>query len=95
MVHAGRASAVLEARAGVLRAAYAAHPERFVQRPPKPRSLHTAVWINPPPRNDAAGCPRNDDLDPTRGSGAPLEAGRVATPTLNLPVGGQSDDVRQ
>jgi putative transposase len=93
VVHTGRASAVLEARADVLRAAYAAHPERFVQRPPKPRPLPEAVWINPPARNDVGGCPRSDDLDPTRTSGTPLEAGRVAT--LNLPVGGQSDDVRQ
>jgi putative transposase len=93
MVHTGRASAVIEARANVLRAAYAAHPERFVRRPPKPRPLPEAVWINPPARDGAAGDPRIDDLDPTRGSGPPLEAGRVAT--RNLPLGGRSDDVRQ
>jgi putative transposase len=32
----------------VLAAAYAAHPERFVRRPPAPKPLPTAVWINPP-----------------------------------------------
>jgi putative transposase len=78
MVHTGRASAVLEARADVLRAAYAAHPERFVQRPPAPRPLPEAVWINPPARNDAAGGPRSDDLDPTRGSATPSKRSRVA-----------------
>jgi hypothetical protein len=36
------------ARAQVLAAAYAAHPERFVHRPPAPKPLPTAVRINPP-----------------------------------------------
>jgi putative transposase len=83
MVHTGRAPLVLAQREKVLGAAYAAHPERFVRRPPKPLPLPEAVWINPPARNGAAGGPRIDDLDPTRGSGIPLEAesGRDAQPT--------------
>ena len=32
----------------VLASAYAAHPERFVRRPPHPPKLPTASWINPP-----------------------------------------------
>jgi putative transposase len=32
-----------------LRAAYVAHPERFVRGVPKPPSLPTEVWINKPP----------------------------------------------
>ena len=32
----------------LLTAAYAAHPERFVRRPPAPPALPAAVWINPP-----------------------------------------------
>ena len=47
-VHYGRAPEVLAARAVVLKAAYAAHPERFVLRAPEPGPLPTAVWINPP-----------------------------------------------
>jgi putative transposase len=74
MVHTGRAPLVLARRAEVLDAAYAAHPERFVRRPPKPLALPEAVWINPPVGSDAAGCSRIDDLDPTRGSGTPLQA---------------------
>jgi putative transposase len=35
-------------RADVLDAAYAAHPERFVRKPPEPPALPTAVWINEP-----------------------------------------------
>jgi hypothetical protein len=35
-VHYGRAEAVRTARAGVLEAAYAANPERFVRKPPEP-----------------------------------------------------------
>ena len=47
-VHAGRAPEITAARAVTLDAAYAAHPERFVRRPPTPPVLPTAVWINPP-----------------------------------------------
>jgi putative transposase len=32
----------------VLDAAYAAHPERFVRKPPAPPELPTAAWINKP-----------------------------------------------
>ena len=47
-VHYGRAPQMLAARGAVLDAAYAAHPERFVRRPPRPAALPAAVWINPP-----------------------------------------------
>ncbi len=47
-VHHGRAETVHTARAGVLTAAYATRPERFVHRPPTPPPLPTAAWINPP-----------------------------------------------
>ena len=47
-VHFGRAPEVQAARAEVLAGAYAAHPERFVRRPPTPPELPSAVWINPP-----------------------------------------------
>jgi len=48
IVHAGRAPEVQAARAITLAAAHAAHPERFVRRPPTPPELPSAVWINPP-----------------------------------------------
>jgi putative transposase len=48
MVHLGTAPAVLSARAGVLSAAYAAHPERFVNQAPVPETLNADVWINRP-----------------------------------------------
>lgn len=47
-VHYGRAAAIQAQRATVLDAAYAAHPERFVRKPPAPRELPTAAWINKP-----------------------------------------------
>ena len=47
-VHFGLAGAKRAARAAVLAAAYAATPERFVNRPPTPALLPTAAWINPP-----------------------------------------------
>ncbi len=48
VVHYGRAEAIVEQRRTVLAAAYAAHPERFVRRPPEPLGPPTAAWINPP-----------------------------------------------
>ena len=48
VVHTGQATAVLEARASVLAAAHARHPERFVQGVPRPLTPAAAVWINPP-----------------------------------------------
>src|SRR5664280_1386316 len=54
-VHYGRAQAVHAERASVLDAAYAAHPERFVHKPPAPPSPPTASWINEPePKEPAA-----------------------------------------
>jgi putative transposase len=47
-VHYGRAELVQAQRATVLDAAYAAHPERFVRKPPIPPLLPTAAWINKP-----------------------------------------------
>jgi transposase InsO family protein len=47
-VHHGRAALILEGRHRTRLAAYAAHPERFVQGPPRLEALPTAVWINPP-----------------------------------------------
>jgi putative transposase len=51
-VHAGRAPEITAARSVTLDAAYAAHPERFVRRPPTPPVVPTTVWINPPARQE-------------------------------------------
>lgn len=48
VVHHGQAPQVIHQRQIVLNAAYAAHPERFVNQPPKPMPLPTEVWINKP-----------------------------------------------
>src|SRR6266508_72742 len=53
IVHFGQAAAVRAHRELVLAAAYVAHPERFVNGPPRPADLPTAVWINPPVKNPA------------------------------------------
>jgi putative transposase len=47
-VHHGTAGPILARRGLTLQAAYAAHPERFVQGQPKPKSVPDKVWINPP-----------------------------------------------
>jgi putative transposase len=69
-LHYGEAPQVIEAREQVLKSAYAKHPERFVQGCPKPQTLPTAVWINPPQTNTndenkkrlpETHCPRKPD----------------------------------
>lgn len=61
-VHYGRADAVRAARADVLDLAYAAHPERFVRKPPEPPKLPQAAWINKPPDDEN---PKEDPADTT------------------------------
>jgi putative transposase len=66
-VHYGRAATILEVRHQTRVAAYAAHPDRFVQGPPRLETLPEAVWINPPAkstRQDAPGAAivTSDDL---------------------------------
>lgn len=48
VVHHGAAGPVRTERQAVLTAAYAAHPERFVRKPPTPPALPADVWINAP-----------------------------------------------
>jgi putative transposase len=53
-VHHDQARKLHTERQRVLQAAYAATPERFVRRPPKPPALPTAVWINKPNTEEVA-----------------------------------------
>lgn len=48
VVHHGLADQVIQARQFTLLDAFAAHPERFVNKVPQPLALPEAVWINPP-----------------------------------------------
>ena len=54
VVHFGQAPAVRAQRHAVLTAAYVRHPERFVNGPPQPADLPTAVWITPPRNKSTA-----------------------------------------
>lgn len=47
-MHYGLAEQHVAARASVLTAAYAAHPERFPAGLPHPPARPMEVWINPP-----------------------------------------------
>jgi putative transposase len=53
-VYHGQAEQLHADRARVLATAYAATPERFVRRPPRPPALPTAAWINKPDEQEAA-----------------------------------------
>jgi putative transposase len=69
-VHYGRAAATLEVRHRTRVAAYATHPERFVQGPPRLEILPNAVWINPPAKSagqDAPGATIVTPADPQHG----------------------------
>jgi putative transposase len=69
-VHYGRAAATLEVRHRTRLSAYAAHPERFVQGPPRLEILPNAVWINPPAKStgqDAPGATIVTPDDPQHG----------------------------
>jgi putative transposase len=53
-IHYGTAHITRTKRASVLDAAYAAHPERFVGKPPRPPKLPTETWINRPDNTEEA-----------------------------------------
>lgn len=48
VVHFGQSANATAQRQLILDAAYQAHPERFVRRPPRAAVPSNAVWINPP-----------------------------------------------
>ena len=69
-VHHGRAATMLDLRYRTRLAAYAAHPERFVNGPPRRETLPEAVWINAPiqtARQDAPGTSIVTPDDPQQG----------------------------
>lgn len=53
-VHFGTAATIRQHRGRVLDAAYAAHPERFVNKAPTPPHLPDAAWINRPVPEEVA-----------------------------------------
>ena len=63
-VHYGRAATMLEVRHHTRLAAYAAHPERFVQGPPRLETLPHAVWINPPAKSTGQDAPGTTIVTP-------------------------------
>ena len=63
-VHYDRAAAILEVRHRTRLVAYAAHPERFVQGPPRPETLPDAVWINPPAKTTCQDAPGTTIVTP-------------------------------
>ncbi len=63
VVHHGLADAVYAHRRQVLRAAYEAHPERFVRGMPTPPELPNEVWINRP-QSDSSAVPPPAPTEP-------------------------------
>ncbi len=70
-VHYGRAATMLTVRHQTRLTAFAAHPDRFVQGPPRLETLPEAVWINAPmktARQDAPGPTLVTPDDPQHGT---------------------------
>ena len=87
-VHYGRAATILEVRHRTRLAAYAAHPERFVQGPPRLETLPHAVWINPPAKStdpDVPGPTVVTPEDPQHAAiaGPPFVIGATSISTIN------------
>ena len=87
-VHYGRAATILAVRHQTRLAAYAAHPERFVQGPPRLEILPHAVWINPPAKStgqEAAATTIVTPDNPQHGgiSGPPLIIDAMSIATIN------------
>jgi putative transposase len=87
-VHYGRAATMLEVRHHTRLAAFDAHPERFVQGPPRLETLPHAVWINPPAKptaQDAPGTTIVTPADPQHGGirGPHLVIGDQQLSTIN------------
>ena len=76
-VHCGQAASVRAQRDRVLTAAYAAHPERFVNGRPHPADLPNAVWINPPVKKSTA----QDDPGATIAMSTGAQHGRILEAT--------------
>jgi putative transposase len=64
VVHYGRTDDVLDARHRTRLAAYAAHPERFINGAPRREQLPAAVWINPPATTTHQDAPRSTIVRP-------------------------------
>jgi putative transposase len=62
VVHYGLADDVRRQRKEVLKAAYSAHPERFVRGTPEPAALPQAVWINPPEKTALQDAPQSTSI---------------------------------
>ena len=87
-VHYGRAATILDLRHRTRLAAYDAHPERFVQGPPRLERLPHAVWINPPANTTGQEAPGTTIVtpdDPQHGgiSGAPPIISAPSISTIN------------
>ncbi len=86
-VHHGRTAQRLADRSGVLRAAHARNPERFVRGVPKPASPPMAVWINPPSASDTQTCLSLASGSSTQGSTEIASPGAAcAVPLREIPL---------
>ena len=84
-VHHGLAEHRVAARATVLAAAYAAHPERFSGGLPQPPARPVEVWINPP-KTQAIEEASSSPILAGSASLDPLRASRYARSTLGAAI---------
>ena len=96
-VHKGKSAEATRARATVLAKAYAAHPERFVNKPPTPDTPPSSVWINPPPLSSGASGDASersaaaDECTSGHGRGVECDAGDATAPAATYPEPSRDD----
>ena len=81
VVHHGTAGRVLEARHRARLAGYVAHPERFVNGPPRRERLPEAVWINPPEKTTHQDAPGSTIVGPLDPEVVPIRTDNELDPT--------------
>jgi len=86
VVHHGGAERALEARHRARLAAYAAHPERFVNGPPKRERLPQAVWINPPQKTTRQAVPGSTIISPDSPEVIPIRSSYEPYPMSRLQI---------
>lgn len=94
-VHWGRSDQVLVGRDAVLEAAFAAHPERFVNGPPRAPRPPTVVAINPLAEHHATIDAGAAQAPAGQASESPLGAQRPPDPETSATVGRPSSSIRE
>jgi putative transposase len=94
-IHDGSAVALTAQRTVTLAAAFIAHPLRFKGVAPKPPTLPTAAWINPPKPDSHALNAAAQTSSNIQSEGTPNPRVTLRSPLLGVPMRSISSEVQQ